>query len=90
MILKQKKKLLYALSFVFGLVLTVFAVQKDQSDKHELVDSFKVPYASADTPPVITGDTITGDTITGDTATGDFIQSADGDDADDDDGGSGV
>jgi len=50
MILKQKKKLLYALSFVFGLVLTLLAVQKDNNVKHEIAGGFSIPVASADTP----------------------------------------
>lgn len=50
MILKQKKKLVYALSFLFGLVLTVFAAQKDNHAKYELADGLIVPVANADTP----------------------------------------
>lgn len=49
MLLKHKKRLLYSLSLVFGLVLTFFALHKDQN-KHEVTTGLEVPVANADTP----------------------------------------
>lgn len=53
MLLKHKKGLFYSLSVVFGLALTLFAVNKDTTDdKFELTIGFGLPHACADTPYV--------------------------------------
>jgi len=82
MILKQKKKLLYALSMVFGLALTLLAVQKDNNVKHEIANGFSIPVANADTPtPPGDGDSFGGDDGGGG---GDGDGDGDGDDDGDD------
>lgn len=60
MLLKHKKKLLYACTLVFGLILTVFSVHKDQT-KHELAIGLSMPVANADTPGGSGGDNGNGD-----------------------------
>lgn len=50
MLRRQKKRLLYTLTFVFGLVLTFLGIGRD-AHVEGVLKNYSVPTAEADTPP---------------------------------------